>query len=247
TAGLGTALGLRAGRGGRDRGSRSARRGRRRRGARRARRRRRARRHGSRPRARVVDARGVAARGGRRAADPHGARPHRRDRRPARARRRERDPRPRGRSGGRRQARAAAVRAILPRPRGAHRVGDRGCRGALRLPRPRGRGGDGVVTTQPERPVVQVKYVDTNEGGLWVTWRWEHALTEPRIWGIPPHALAGALAAFDQAVPNPRPGESVDDALRRAWDVWGDRGRERRVAGALAAALIPQGLGAELN
>lgn len=104
-----------------------------------------------------------------------------------------------------------------------------------------------MVTTQPERPVVQVKYVDTNEGGLWVTWRWEHALAEPRIWGIPPHALAGALAAFDQAVPNPRPGESVDDALRRAWDVWGDRDRERRVAGALAAALIPQGLGAELN
>lgn len=97
------------------------------------------------------------------------------------------------------------------------------------------------------RPTVQVKYVDTADGGVWVTWRWEHALDKPRIWGIQPQQLAGALAAFDQAVPDARAGESGDDALRRSWAVWGDVARERQVSFALAAALIPHALGMEVN
>lgn len=103
------------------------------------------------------------------------------------------------------------------------------------------------VIADVERPTVQLKYVDTAEGGLWVTWRWEHALDRPRIWGIQPQQLAGALAAFDQAVPEARGGENVDQALRRSWAVWGDVEREKQVAWALSAALIPHALGAELN
>jgi len=98
-----------------------------------------------------------------------------------------------------------------------------------------------------ETPVVQVKYVDTNDGGLWVTWRWQHALDKPRIWGIQPQLIAGALAAFAQASPNPREGETVDSALRRAWQVWGDVEQEKRLSAALASSLIPGGLAAELN
>jgi len=97
------------------------------------------------------------------------------------------------------------------------------------------------------RPTVQLKYVDTNDGGVWATWRWEHALDNPRIWGIQPAQLAGALAAFAPATPMPQPGESVDDALRRAWAVWGDFEREKQLSWALANSLIPGQLGAELN
>ncbi|GGF38262.1 CHAT domain-containing protein [Microbacterium sorbitolivorans] len=98
-----------------------------------------------------------------------------------------------------------------------------------------------------ETPVVQLKYVDTNGGGLWVTWRWEHALDKPRVWGIQPQLIAGALAAFEQASPNPRGGETVDAALRRAWGVWGDLKQEKRLSTALASSLLPGGLGNELN
>jgi hypothetical protein len=98
-----------------------------------------------------------------------------------------------------------------------------------------------------ETPVVQVKYVDTNDGGLWATWRWQHALDKPRIWGIQPQLIAGALAAFAQASPNPREGETVDAALQRAWHVWGDVEQEKRLSAALASSLIPGGLAAELN
>lgn len=97
------------------------------------------------------------------------------------------------------------------------------------------------------RPTVQVKYVDTNEGGLWVTWRWEHALDRPRLWGIQPPQVAGALAVFRPAVPEPVGGESVRDAMLRAWRVLGDVEREKEVAWALAGALVPRALGAELN
>ncbi|GGO64843.1 CHAT domain-containing protein [Microbacterium nanhaiense] len=96
-------------------------------------------------------------------------------------------------------------------------------------------------------PVVQLKYVDTNEGGLWATWRWEHALDKPRIWGIQPQLIAGALAAFAQASPNPVAGETVDAALQRAWRVWGDVEQEKRLSAALAGSLLPGGLAAELN
>ncbi|MEL7975154.1 CHAT domain-containing protein [Isoptericola sp. F-RaC21] len=97
------------------------------------------------------------------------------------------------------------------------------------------------------RPTVQVKYVDTNSGGLWVTWRWEHALDRPRLWGIQPAQVAGALAAFRPAVPDPAAGESLRDAMLRSWRVLGDLDREKEVAWALAGALLPQPLGAELN
>ncbi|WP_105565742.1 CHAT domain-containing protein [Microbacterium halophytorum] len=103
------------------------------------------------------------------------------------------------------------------------------------------------VVADVERPTAQLKYVDTADAGLWVTWRWEHAVDKPRIWGIRPQQLAGALAAFEQAIPDAQGAESVDDALRRSWAVWGDVEREKRVAYALAVALIPQALAAEVN
>ena len=96
-------------------------------------------------------------------------------------------------------------------------------------------------------PTVQVKYVDSNEGGVWVTWRWEHKLTTPRAWMIPAQYVQGALAAFAQVSPNPMPGETADQALRRAWQVWGDVEQEKRLAAALASSLIPGALAQELN
>lgn len=97
------------------------------------------------------------------------------------------------------------------------------------------------------RPTVQVKYVDTNDGGLWVTWRWEHALDRPRLWGIQPPSLTGALAALRAAVPRPTGDESVRDAMVRSWAVLGDLDQEKRLAWALSAALLPAPLAAELN
>ncbi|MGO1256177.1 CHAT domain-containing protein [Microbacterium gubbeenense] len=106
---------------------------------------------------------------------------------------------------------------------------------------------DEVSDIGEARPTVQVKYVDTNDGGVWVTWRWEHALDKPRIWGIQPAQLAGAMAAFAPAIPTPQQGESADDALRRAWLVWGDLEREKQLSWALSGSLIPGMLGVELN
>lgn len=106
---------------------------------------------------------------------------------------------------------------------------------------------DEISGNGEERPTVQLKYVDTNDGGVWATWRWEHALDRPRIWGIQPGQLAGALAALAPATPMPQPGESIDDALRRAWSVWGDLEHEKQLSWALSASLIPGQLGAELN
>lgn len=96
-----------------------------------------------------------------------------------------------------------------------------------------------------EDPTVQVKYVDTAEGGLWVTWRWQDALDEPRLWGVPPPLPA--LDAWRRAVPRPSDGEPVRDALRRSWAVLGDVEQETALTGALTAALVPPRLGAELE
>ncbi|MCP2267238.1 CHAT domain-containing protein [Promicromonospora thailandica] len=95
------------------------------------------------------------------------------------------------------------------------------------------------------RPTVQVKYVDTSDGGLWVTWRWEHALDRPRLAGIQPPLPA--LAALRAAAPRPADGETVPDALRRSWAVLGDVDQEMRLAEALAGALFPAPLVAELE
>lgn len=103
------------------------------------------------------------------------------------------------------------------------------------------------VMADVARPTVQLKYVDTADGGLWVTWRWEHALDKPRIWGIQPQQIAGAMAAFDQAVPQPRAGEQIDQALRRSWALWGDAEREKQVMWALSASLTPHAFAVEVN
>ncbi|WP_156888219.1 CHAT domain-containing protein [Microbacterium indicum] len=103
-----------------------------------------------------------------------------------------------------------------------------------------------VADTGGARPVAQLKYVDTVDGGMWITWRWEHALDRPRIWGYQPQQLAGIMLAFAPAVPEPRDGETVDDALARSWAILGDLDREKELMTALAP-LIPQGLAAEIN
>lgn len=59
---------------------------------------------------------------------------------------------------------------------------------------------------------VQIKFVDA--GHLYVTWRWEHALGEPRVAVADPAGLP--LAELAAALPTPLPGESVRDALGRA-------------------------------
>ncbi|MBB4907962.1 CHAT domain-containing protein [Actinophytocola algeriensis] len=91
---------------------------------------------------------------------------------------------------------------------------------------------------------VQIKFVDA--GHLYVTWRWEHALGEPRVAVADPAGLP--LAELAAALPTPLPGESVRDALGRA--LAGpllDRKREQALAEGLARGLFPAALAAELN
>lgn len=103
-----------------------------------------------------------------------------------------------------------------------------------------------VETFTGDRATVQVKYVDV--GDLAVTWRWEHAPAEPRAVVIARTDVQPALDALAQACPSPLAGENVAAALARAWaGPFGDRGREIDLSAALAGALIPFPLAAELN
>lgn len=91
---------------------------------------------------------------------------------------------------------------------------------------------------------VQIKFVDA--GYLYVTWRWEDALGEPRVAVVDPTGLP--LAELAAALPTPLPGESVRDALSRAQaGPLLDRGREQALAEDLARGLFPPALAAELN
>lgn len=91
---------------------------------------------------------------------------------------------------------------------------------------------------------VQVKFVDADH--LYVAWRWEHALGEPRVAVMDPAGLP--LAELAAALPSPLPGESVRDALDRA--LAGpllDRAREQALAEKLTQGLFPPVLAQELN
>jgi CHAT domain-containing protein len=94
---------------------------------------------------------------------------------------------------------------------------------------------------------VQVKFVDAGE--LYVSWRWEHALHEPRVLVLPRALVQDALDSLAQAVPSPLPGESAGSALVRSLTHGPllDRSREIVLSEQLARALFPQQLAAELN
>jgi hypothetical protein len=94
---------------------------------------------------------------------------------------------------------------------------------------------------------VQVKFVDA--GALYVSWRWEHALDEPRVIAVPRDLIQEALDALAQAVPSPLPGESAGDALTRAVKNGPllDRSQETVLAAQLSRALLPHQLAMELN
>ncbi|MGO4679494.1 CHAT domain-containing protein [Microbacterium sp. 2MCAF23] len=103
-----------------------------------------------------------------------------------------------------------------------------------------------VADGAPERPCVQVKFADV--GDLYVTWRWEHALERPRAYAIPRAAVQPVLDRLDESMPSPRHGESVVEALDRAFrGPLADPDRERRLSAELAGALLPAPLAAELN
>lgn len=95
-------------------------------------------------------------------------------------------------------------------------------------------------------PTVQVKFVDAGE--VYVSWRWEDAPAEPRVAVLDHRQLHQPLADLAAALPSPRPGETADQALRRA--LTGpllDRPREQAIAERLAQVLFPQQLAEEMN
>lgn len=99
----------------------------------------------------------------------------------------------------------------------------------------------------PDRPAVQLKYVDA--GPLHLTWRWEHAPEEPRIAGLPRAMVRGPLDALARALPSPLPGETTEQALDRSLRGGPllDPAREQALAEDLARVLFPAPLAAELN
>ncbi|MFB9908501.1 CHAT domain-containing protein [Allokutzneria oryzae] len=94
---------------------------------------------------------------------------------------------------------------------------------------------------------VQLKFVDA--GDLYLSWRWEHAPTEPRALRVPRDLVRAPLEDLSQALPSPLPGETVEQALARslAHGALVDRSRETALAENLAKALLPYGLAMELN
>ncbi|TQM79571.1 CHAT domain-containing protein [Saccharothrix saharensis] len=94
---------------------------------------------------------------------------------------------------------------------------------------------------------VQLKLVDA--GDLYVSWRWEHEPAEPRVVAVPRDLVHATLTEWAEAVPSPLPGETADQALRRALTRGPlvDHDRERDLATRLARALIPHRLAVELN
>ncbi|MGC3953175.1 MAG: CHAT domain-containing protein [Propionicimonas sp.] len=99
---------------------------------------------------------------------------------------------------------------------------------------------------QPGQPRVQLKFVDAGE--LYASWRWEHAVDQPRMVATPRQAVQPLLDELDTAVPSPRPGEDVGAALARAFaGPLADPAREAALSAGLAQALIPLPLATELN
>ncbi|WP_219824011.1 CHAT domain-containing protein [Actinokineospora auranticolor] len=96
-------------------------------------------------------------------------------------------------------------------------------------------------------PTVQLTMVDA--GDLYLSWRWEHALDEPRALVLPRELIQGALAELAAATPSPLPGETAEQALTRALTQGPlvDRDREIALAELLSRTLLPHGLATELN
>lgn len=93
---------------------------------------------------------------------------------------------------------------------------------------------------------MQLKFVDAGE--LYVLWRWEHAVDEPRVVALPREAVQPLIDELDAAVPSPRTGEDVRAALARAFaGPLADPAREAALSAGLARALIPLALATELN
>lgn len=94
---------------------------------------------------------------------------------------------------------------------------------------------------------MQLKIVDA--GDLFYSWRWEHALDQPRAIQVPRSLVSESLAALAAALPSPLAGESLTDALERALrdGPLTDRARESRLLGDLARSLIPFRLAGEMN
>jgi hypothetical protein len=94
---------------------------------------------------------------------------------------------------------------------------------------------------------VQLKFVDA--GDLYASWRWEHEPAEPRVIAVPRDLVRATLDEWAAAVPSPLPGETADQALRRALTNGPlvDHARELDLATRLARALVPNRLAAELN
>lgn len=96
------------------------------------------------------------------------------------------------------------------------------------------------------QPRVQLKFVDA--GSLYLTWRWEHAPSQPRAIAMPRELVQPALDELDDAVPSPAGGEDVRSALQRAFaGPLGDPEREAALSSKLAQTLIPFALAAEVN
>lgn len=104
-----------------------------------------------------------------------------------------------------------------------------------------------LVDLGDRRPTARVRYVDADD--LYVSWVWDHQLDSPRMTVLPRAEIAPVLGRLAWALPTPLAGEGGTDALRRALSAGEllDRERERSLAAALTAALIPAWLGLELN
>ncbi|MDQ0642627.1 CHAT domain-containing protein [Microbacterium murale] len=109
--------------------------------------------------------------------------------------------------------------------------------------------GSAVLIDLPDdvQPVARLRYVDGED--LFVNWIWDHQLDSPRMTAIERHLVAPALEELSRALPTPLPGETGEQALKRALTggVMLDLAREQRLAELLTSALIPGWLGAELN
>ncbi len=97
------------------------------------------------------------------------------------------------------------------------------------------------------QPVARLRYVDGDD--LFVNWIWDHQRDSPRMTVIERALVAPALDALTQALPTPLPGETGEQALRRALTDGAmlDLDREQRLAELLTSALVPQWLALELN
>lgn len=119
---------------------------------------------------------------------------------------------------------------------------------AVPMPIPR-TDGAAVLDDLPDgsRPVARLRYVDGED--LFVSWIWDHQRSTPRMTIVERSMVAPVLAELSRALPTPLPGESGMQALRRALTGGAllDLERERQLADALTAALLPRWLALELN